>query len=298
MGLFKRLRDTFLVVLLLALPFFFLRASIRKPEELNPVDRVMLRIATPAQYFAAAVARGVSNVVGRYVYLVDVKDDNNRLVHENARLRARQRELGAAEAENRRLRRLLGLRDTIQHETVSALVVGKDTTEYFRVWHLTIDSPVAEIRPNMPVLSLDGAVGTVLRVAGEKIDVQLTVDSGFGVDVVVERTGARGFVRGVGDRAKYAVRVEYVQRTDRVEVGDLLVTSGVGCRFPKGIPVARVAKVTRRDFGIYQSVEAEPTVDFSRLEEVLIALVDTTDCNAGPPTPGRRAKAPARTEGR
>lgn len=298
MGLFKRLRDTFLVVLLLALPFFFLRASIRKPEELNAVDRALLRIATPLQYASAALARGVSNVIGRYVYLVDVKEDNNRLVHENARLRARQRELGAAEAENRRLRRLLGLRDTIQHETVSALVVGKDTTEYFRVWHLTVDSPTAEIRPNMPVLSLDGAVGTVLRVAGEKIDVQLTVDSGFGVDVVVDRTGARGFVRGVGDRGKYAVRVEYVQRTDRVEVGDLLATSGVGCRFPKGIPVARVTKVTRRDFGIYQTVEAEPTVDFSRLEEVLIALVDTTDCNAGTPVTGKRGKAPARTEGR
>ena len=141
---------------------------------------------------------------------------------------------------------------------MSALVVGKDTTEYFRVWHLTLDAPKRELRPNMPVISLDGAVGTVQRVAGDEVDVQLTVDSGFGVDVVVERTGARGFVRGTGDRAKYAVRVEYVQRTDEVEVGDLLVTSGVGCRFPKGIPVARVTKVLRRDFGIYQTVEAEP----------------------------------------
>ena len=72
---------------------------------------------------------------------------------------------------------------------------------------------------------------------------------------------------------------KYVQRTDQVEVGDLLVTSGVGCRFPKGIPVARVTKVVRRDFGIYQSVEAEPTVDFSRTEEVLIILTDSSDCD-------------------
>jgi rod shape-determining protein MreC len=225
------------------------------------------------------------------VYLVDVKSDNDRLVYENARLRATQRELGDTLAENRRLRRLLGLRDTLQHETVSALVVAKDTTEYFRVWHLTIDSANAEVRPNMPVISLDGAVGTVLRVAGRDADVQLTVDSGFGVDVVVDRTGARGFVRGSGDRSKYAVRVEYVPRTDLVEVGDLLVTSGVGCRFPKGIPVARVSKVLRRDFGIYQTVEAEPSVDFSRLEEVLVVLVDTSECDAREKAQPRRPRA-------
>jgi rod shape-determining protein MreC len=288
MGLFKRLRDTVLVVLLLALPFFFLRASIRRPEELSAVDRTILRLAAPLQYAAAALSRGTSRLVGQYVYLVDVKADNDKLVYENARLRAGQRELADALAENRRLRRLLGLRDTIQHETVSALVVSKDITEYFRVWHLTLDSPNAQLRPNMPVISLDGAVGTVLRVAGQEADVQLTVDSGFGVDVVVERTGARGFVRGSGDRSKYAVRVEYVPRTDLVEVGDLLVTSGVGCRFPKGVPVARVSKVIRRDFGIYQTVEAEPTVDFSRLEEVLVVLVDTTDCDTGPTASGKK----------
>src|SRR6187399_1690812 len=291
MNLFKRLRDTVLVVLLLALPFFFLRSSIRRPEELNAVDRTILRVAAPLQYAAAALSRGISNVVGQYVYLVDVKIDNDRLVYENARLRASQRELADALAENRRLRRLLGLRDTVQRETVSALVVAKDTTEYFRVWHLTIDAPNAAVRPDMPVISLDGAVGTVLRVAGHDADVQLTVDSGFGVDVVVERTGARGFVRGSGDRSKYAVRVEYVPRSDLVEVGDLLVTSGVGCRFPKGIPVARISKVVRRDFGIYQTVEAEPSVDFSRLEEVLVVLTDPSECDAREPQAGRRPRA-------
>jgi rod shape-determining protein MreC len=132
----------------------------------------------------------------------------------------------------------------------------------------------------MPVIALEGAVGTIERVAGEKVAVQLAVDSAFGVDVVVERTQARGFVRGTSERARYAVRVEYVHRSDEVEIGDLLVTSGFGCRFPKGIPVARVTKVQKGTFGIYQPVEAEPTVDFSRLEEVLIILNDSEDCDS------------------
>jgi rod shape-determining protein MreC len=73
-----------------------------------------------------------------------------------------------------------------------------------------------------------------------------------------------------------------MQRTDEVNVGDLLVTSGVGRAFPRGIPVARVTRVVKRDFGIYQIVEAVPTVDFSRLEEVLILTSPPSDEPAGP----------------
>jgi rod shape-determining protein MreC len=276
----RRYRDISIVVLLLAVPFFFLRASIRRPEELSVVDRTIMRVAAPLEYVSAALARGLSSLVGDYVYLVDVKKDNDKLAYENARLRAEVRQLKSAEAENVRLRRLLNLRETISAETVSAVVIGKDATEFFRVAHVTLDNPGVQVKPGMPVLSFDGTVGTVLRVAGEKVDVELTVDSGFGVDIVVERTGARGFVRGMGDRSRYGVRVEYVQRSDEVNVGDVLLTSGVGCRFPKGVPVARVNKVLKRDFGMYQTVEAEPTVDFSRLEEVLIVLSDSKDCEA------------------
>jgi rod shape-determining protein MreC len=279
-GSFKRYRDIAVVVLLLAVPFFFLRASVRRPEDMNAVDRALMTVAAPLEYIAAVLARGVSRIVGSYVYLLDVREDNDRLVFENARLRTKVRELQSQEAENRRLRRLLGFREAIPEETVSAVVVAKDTTEYFRVAHVVLDTPAAGLRENLPVISLDGTVGTVLRVAGDKVDVQLTVDSGFGVDVVVERTGARGFVRGTGNRRRYEVRVEYVQRTDEIDVGDLLLTSGVGCRFPKGIPVARVTGVRRREFGIYQEVEAEPTVDYSRLEEVLIVLTDPKECAA------------------
>jgi rod shape-determining protein MreC len=284
---FRRYRDIVLVVLLLAVPFFFLRANIRNPEDLNAIDRALLRLSAPLEYFVSALARGASTLLSGYVYLVDVKEDNNKLAYENGRLRADVRRLSSAEAEARRLRRLVGLRETVKVETVSAVVIGKDITEYFRVAHLVLDNAAPGIRPNMPVIALDGAVGTVQRVAGERVDVQLTVDSGFGVDVMVERTGARGFVRGVGDLSRYVVRVEYVQRTDEIEQGDVLVTSGFGCRFPKGIPVAKVTDVVKRDFGIYQQVDAEPTVDFSRLDEVLVVMTDTKDCQ---PAPERRTK--------
>jgi len=267
---YRRYRDAVIVVVLLAVPFFFLRANIRNPGQLSALDRAILKISLPVQYASSALARGLSNLWADYVYLVEVKSDNQRLAYENARLRDRVRQLEHNEAENRRLRRLLGLKETIPGDLVSAQVVAKDLNEFFRVASVALDRNDREIRPNMPVIAQDGVVGKVQRVAGDRVDVLLAVDPRSGIDVVNELTGARGFVLGTGDQSKYTCKVQLVERTDEMNVGDLLVTSGVGRSFPKGIPVARVTKVIKRDFGIYQEVEAVPTVDFSRLEEVLI----------------------------
>lgn len=266
----KRYRDLAVVLLALAVPFWFLRASMRDPRQVTGADKIIVRISTPIQFVAATLARALSNIWGEYIYLVDVKEDNARLASQNARLRERVRKLEELEQENRRLKRLLDMRTSVRTDVVSAQVIGKDTNEFFRIARVTLDRDAKNIGLNLPVISPDGIVGTTLKVSGDTVDVRLVVDAGSGVDIVVQRTGARGFVRGTGDESKYLCSVEYVQRTDEIEVGDLLVTSGVGRRFPKGIPVGTVTKVVKRDFGIYQQVFATPAVDFSRLEEVLI----------------------------
>ena len=273
---FKRYRDAIIVLLALAVPFWFLRYSLKRdPRQLTgPADTLIMRIITPIQFAAATLARSISGVWTDYVYLVDVKDNNADLAAENARLQARVRKLEHLEAESRRLRGLLELKNHIKADVVSAEVISKDTVEFFRVAHVSLDRPSRDIRTDarLPVLTLDGVVGITGKVAGDTVEVELVVDAGAAVDVVVERTGARGMVHGTGDETKYHCQVEYVKRTDEIEVGDLLVTSGWGKRFPAGVPVARVVEVVRRDFGIYQSVLAEPTVDFSRLREVLIIV--------------------------
>ncbi|MCA9588682.1 MAG: rod shape-determining protein MreC [Myxococcales bacterium] len=244
----------------------------KRPEDLSAVDRVVLRVSAPIEFASSRLARGVSNVWGSYVYLVDVKADNERLAYDNARLRETVHRLEQKETENRELRRLLQLRESLPGDLVSAQVTGKDFTEFFRVTRVVLDRGSRNIRPHMPVVSPDGVVGAVLRVAGDAVDVQLSVDAAFGIDVEDERTRARGFVRGTGDPSRYACKVENVDSRDEVEIGDLLVTSGKGKWFPRGIPVARVTKVIKREPGRDQEIEAAPTVNFSRLDNVLILV--------------------------
>ncbi|MGH7294928.1 MAG: rod shape-determining protein MreC [Polyangiaceae bacterium] len=278
---FKRYRDAAIVIVLLAVPFFVLKANMKAPENQSAMDRVILRVSSPVEVAAAAVARGAGGVLDDYVYLVDVKQDNERLSYDNARLREQVHALEQAQVENRQLKRLLQLKDSLPGDSVSAQVVGKDFTEFFRVTRIVLDKGARDVRPHMPVVAPDGVVGAVLHVAGDTVDVQLAVDAAFGVDVEDQRTHARGFVRGTGDPARYSCKVEMVDSRDEVEIGDLLVTSGNGRWFPKGIPVARITRVLKRELGRDQDVDASPTVDFSRLDAVLL-LVTTPGEEPGP----------------
>jgi rod shape-determining protein MreC len=266
---FRRARDAVVVIVLLALPFFVLRSNVRDPRKLNGLDRLVLRASSPLQHFGAIIGRGISSVIGSYVYLVDVKAKNEELQHENTVLREKVRKLEAMDVENRRLKRLLGLKEQLGPDALTAQVIAKDVLE-FRVASIALDRPSSEVKSGWPVLTDEGVVGVVLRADGDRLDVQLAIDPQLAIDVVDERTGARGIARGTADVDRYACKVEYMKRSDEVAVGDLLVTSGVGARFKKGIPVARITKILNRGFGEFQDVEAEPVVSFSRLEEAIV----------------------------
>ena len=279
----KRYRDTAIVVVLLALPFFFLHSNMKNLGEANALDRLLLRVSSPVEFAAATLARGLTNLWGDYIYLVDVKADNARLAYDNARLRENLRKVEQEQVDNRELRRLLQLRDSLPAESVAAQVKGRDTLGFFRIAQLTLDRGQHSIRARMPVVSPDGVVGTVLKVSGDSVFVQLSVDAAFAIDVEDERTHARGFARGTGDPSRYSSKIEMVDSRDEIEVGDLLVTSGKGNWFPKGIPVARVSKVTKLEVGRDQEVEAVPMVNFSRLDTVLVLVTPPSEETAVAP---------------
>ncbi|HXX68365.1 MAG TPA: rod shape-determining protein MreC [Polyangiaceae bacterium] len=294
-SVFKRYRDLAIVAFLLAVPFFVLKANMKSPESQSSMDRTVLRVTAPLELAAATLGRGVADVWQNYVYLVDVRRDYERLSYDNARLRERVHALEQLQTEDRQLRRLLQMKESMPVDTVSAQVIGEDYTEFFRVTRLVLDKSTREVRPHMPVVTPDGVVGAVLHVAGNSVDVQLAVDAAFGVDVEDERTRARGFVRGTGDPARYGCKVEMVDSRDEVEIGDLLTTSGKGRWFPRGIPVARITKVIKRELGRDQDVDAAPTIDFSRLDNALVLLTtqgeESSSANAsGPSSSGPRGR--------
>lgn len=291
MSSFKRFRDAAICVALLAIPFFFLNANLKDPESTNALDRTVLTISAPVQMIASSTARWFSGVWQDYVYLVDVKEENDRLRSENGRLAEESRRLHFEALENRRLRSLLQLRERIGGELIGAQVIGRDVSRFFRVTRVRLDRGERErVHPGMPVITSEGLVGQIRRSWGRYSDVLLTVDRRSAIDVVIQRTGARGMLRGTGQDDRYLARIQYLRREDDIRIGDLVHTSGLGQRFPASILVGRVTRIVRREFGLNQEAEITPAVNFSSLDEVLIltegsrtqSLVDRTDEDVAP----------------
>jgi rod shape-determining protein MreC len=270
---YRRIRDAAVCIALLAIPFFFLNASLKNPAKINAVDRAVLQVSAPIQYVASQLALGVSEIWQEYIYLVDIRGENQRLRSEIKRLREEQFKLSGTANENRRLRKLLQLRDQLEGAFLSAQVIGKEVSPFFRVVRIRLDRGERDrVKPGMPVLSADGLVGQVQRTWGRYSDVLLTADKTSAIDVIVQRNSARGILKGTGSNQSYTCRLEYLSRQDEVKIDDLIVTSGLGQRFPASIVVGTISKLVKRDFGLYQEAEVTPIVQFSKLEEVLVML--------------------------
>lgn len=296
MNQLRRFRDAAVAVVLLVLPFFFLSANLKDPDEVGLVDAGLLKISAPLQYVATEAASALGGLLEEYVYLVEVGRENDRLRDENDRLREDNRLLRVQAGENDRLRDLLELRERLPGETLSAEVVTREFSPYFRVMRVRLDRGARDrVRAGMPVVSAQGLVGQIRRTTGHYADVLLTVDQESAIDVVVQRTGARGMLRGTGESNRYLCRMQYLRREDEVEVGDEIYTSGLGRRFPAAILVGRVVRVERQEFGLYQEVEVAPSVSFSDLEEVLVLTTGSRE-QAGQRRPGAPSEPAPTTE--
>jgi len=249
---------------------------------MSALDRGILRLVSPAQSAMSFVARGITGVAGRYMELTHVRAENETLVRENKKLRTELIEMRRLAEESGRYQRLLGLRDVTPAETIAARVIAVDASPYFRVARVEIDHGEGTVRRGMPVLTPEGVVGRINRVAGGSSDVMLLVDPRSAIDVLVPRTGGRGILRGKSGENGYRCSIEYLARGEPAREGDAVVTSGLGGAFPRNLAVGHVTKVIPGAVGLYQDVEVTPDVDFGRLADVLVVV-------APPPAPDPEA---------
>ena len=140
-------------------------------------------------------------------------------------------------------------------------VIGAPLSPQFRVLRIRIDRGDRDIATGMPVISGTGPVGRVDKVYGDYADVTLMSDPSSSIEVLIPRTGGRGMLTGLGRPDSYACTIGWLEKqinpTSKVEVGDEIVTSGLGASFPPGLVVGKISKIARDD-GMFQRVEVEP----------------------------------------
>jgi rod shape-determining protein MreC len=249
----------------LLLSLGMLSVNARNPGRVDPLGRVFLEVMAPLQRATSAVLGTAGDFWDRYIGLIAVQRENDRL---RARLRDLERRAPAQrelELMNRRLKRLLALERQLPTTAVAAAVAARDASAWFQ--SLTLNKGEADgLRPGMPVLAPEGVVGLVSLTSPHAARVMLLTDPNSGIDVLVQRTRVRGIVSG----HERGTVLKYVKRAEDVRVGDQIVASGLDGVFPKGIPVGRVAAVDRKDRGLFLYAEVTLAADASRLEEVLV----------------------------
>jgi rod shape-determining protein MreC len=280
----RRPRDIALILLLLGLPILFLEVNLRGPgARLNLLDRVILRISAPIEAGVTFCLRGMGGVWHHYVALVGVQQENDQLRSENSQLRTELVAESQAAARADEYERLLGIKQDLTQETLAAHAIAYQTSGFYRILRIRIDRGDADVTRGMPVLSADGVIGTIKDTYGDYSDVQLATDPGSGIDVVVvppetdtpasveetDRPEVRAVLKGLGDGER--AYLDSLRLSDQVEVGDLVLTSGVR-PFPADLAIGRVVRVSRPTAGMSQEADVEMTADFSRLSDVLVLL--------------------------
>ncbi len=221
--------------------------------------------------FQTAISK-FSNYTGgfweKYIALLHVREENKQLKQELLQYKTANVEYREAVATNVRLQKLLELKESLPPPTLTAEIVGKDPSLWFRT--LTINRGSSDgVQKGMPVVTVEGVVGQVLTSSPNYSKVLLATDPNSAIDVTTQKTRVHGIVKGLG---REAFGLHYVLKSAEVEKGDYVLTSGFGGVFPKGLMLGTVSDIKKSRRGMFQNIEIEPAVDFSQLEHLIIIM--------------------------
>ncbi|MBU1168376.1 MAG: rod shape-determining protein MreC [Proteobacteria bacterium] len=232
------------------------------------MEKVIIPIVAPFQKAVAHSIRFVKGVWEDYFALVNVSKENRELkiaLNLSNEKKNRYREM---ELFNSRLREFLKFKNQTNSDVLAAEVISKDSSAWFKT--IMIDKGLLDgVEKGLPVVVPEGIAGQVIDVADRYAKVLLIIDRNSAVDGLVQRTRARGVIKGESENT---CLFQYALRKEDVKARDIIVSSGLDGVYPKGLLLGEVSEVVRRNSGIFQEVKVTPFVDFEKLEEVLVVL--------------------------
>jgi rod shape-determining protein MreC len=214
----------------------------------------------------------------------DLRAENERLKIEVLIYQRKQQQMAALAAENVRLRQLLNGKDMLQDKVLIAELIGVSPNPLSHVVMINRGSR-EDVYEGQPVLDAFGLMGQVVDIDEDTSRVLLISDSTHAIPVQVNRNGVRAIAEGTGDLNQLSLR--HVSINADIREGDILVSSGLGERFPVGYPVAEVTQVVRNSGQAFARVIARPMARLDRSRHVLLVFdthsttLDAVDVSTG-----------------
>jgi rod shape-determining protein MreC len=250
----------------LLLSVYILTAGARGQLKNEPLGALLMWIMRPLQIAAQGTVNWIGGLQDKYDTLAGFRAENERLRKRIQALEVERQKLLEFQATNSRLTQLLDLRSHLPGKAISASIIGHSASSWFQ--SCLLDKGSADgVSKGMAVVTPLGVLGQVVSVTPRTAKVLLLTDPNSGIDVLVQRTRARGIVSGSLENGPV---LKYVKRSEEVQEGDRLITSGTDGVFPKGMIVGTIIKVTKQHIGLFQFIEVLPAVQAARVEEVLV----------------------------
>jgi rod shape-determining protein MreC len=208
---------------------------------------------------------GVRGTWGHYFALQNTSRENGQLRHENDRLKLENIQLQSRVAEAARLEALLNFRQSHQQvPMLGARVIASSADSASRT--IYIDRGERDgVQRNMGVITPDGIVGKVIETFASTSQVLLLTDKDSGVGAMIAESRIQSPVGGTGEPR---LDMKYVANDDKVDLGQLVVTSGMDRIFPRDLPVGTIADV--RSGNPFKVIRVQPAANLERLEEVIV----------------------------
>jgi rod shape-determining protein MreC len=230
-------------------------------------ESTVLSITRPFQQAATWTTRSLTGLWDNYVYLVHAQQENQRLREEIRWLRQENHRYLEVYLQHERFQRLLNFREQTPLDAVAAEVVGRNANSWTEIIYINRGSR-DKVAKGLPVITHEGLVGQIIHAAPTLSQVMLLTDFRSGVDALVQRTRASAIVTG---RGRNVAELKFLPVGADLQLGDRLISSGMGGVFPKGLIIGAVKEIQQNGRPM-QHVEIQPSVDFSHLEEVLVLV--------------------------
>jgi rod shape-determining protein MreC len=238
---------------------------------LTPLEGVFLQLMTPVQRLASSLTGQAFDTSTTWRDLRDLRSRNEQLESLADQLMVENVRLNEFGAQNEDLRKKLNFAEThpeymIKAAEVKGRVIGSEPNNFMSILIIDIGKRHG-VSKGMPVVTERGLVGHIRSVGTNWAKVLLIIDPSSSVAAMTQSMRAPGIVSG---RLSHDLVMDYIPQEEEVAVGDVVLTSGMGGSYPKALVIGQVTEVRQRDIEAFQHAIVHPSVNFQKLETVLV----------------------------
>lgn len=267
-------------VIILVIASIFLMLVDNRTQQLEKLRATLHTFVYPVIFLSTIPGDVFDSINRSLLKRNNLSEENERLKQENLYYKSRFEKLYALEADNERLKRLLGQSEDIAEQVLLAELVEVSLEPFTQ--QIVLNKGTADnVYVGQPVINGEGVIGQVVHASYLQCIVTLLTDPDSAIPVMVMRNGLRGIMQGTGVRDR--LNLPYLTPDADIVVGDLLISSGMGGRFPPGYPVATITSIERNPSQEFLKIGATPVARLDHGREVLLIWPGEDELSNPPP---------------